>query len=63
MFIVYISSSSKPKSSSGKSPTVTSLGLINPPYLGGHVKYLFPATLEMENKQQLQSLDMKVGMT
>ena len=34
--------SSSSKSSGGKSPTVTLLGLTNAPREGGHVKYLFP---------------------
>ena len=45
---IYISSSSNPRSSSGKSPTSTAEGLTKPPYFGLHSKYLFPATLHTE---------------
>ena len=51
---LYISSSSNPRSSSGKSPTETSLGFTNPPYFGGQEKYILPATLK--DKSQILNI-------
>jgi len=43
----YISSSSKSRSSSGKSPASTFEGRTKPPYLSGHSKYFLPPTLPL----------------